>query len=85
MATDPTFTPLEAAAYVKRSPITLAGWRSHGVGPVYLKVGRVVHYRKSDLDAFIVLSQTPIVHRPIIPAQGAGLNAFLPTASLRGA
>ena len=45
-----------AATYVggQDSPIstrTLQRWRLEGDGPVYVKLGRLVRYRKSDLDA----------------------------------
>ncbi len=32
---------------------TLQRQRSDGTGPAYIKVGRLVRYRKSDLDAWI--------------------------------
>jgi predicted DNA-binding transcriptional regulator AlpA len=32
---------------------TLANWRSEGCGPRYLKVGRLVYYRHSDLCAWL--------------------------------
>ena len=38
------------------SPIstrTLQRWRLEGVGPTYVKLGRLVRYRQSDLDAFL--------------------------------
>lgn len=45
-------TTAQAAAYVSRSPRTLEGYRSRGVGPRYhRRDGRVV-YRRSDLDAW---------------------------------
>lgn len=31
----------------------LQAWRSKGVGPVYLKLGRSVRYRREDLEAFM--------------------------------
>jgi hypothetical protein len=34
-------------------PATLRQWRYLGKGPAYVKLGRHVRYRKSDLDAFI--------------------------------
>lgn len=43
-----------AGAYLDISPSTLAGWRSLGQGPAYIKMHGVVRYRKRDLDAFIV-------------------------------
>lgn len=36
-----------------RSPATLQWWRTVGRGPVYVKIGRKVFYRRRDLDAFI--------------------------------
>ena len=35
------------------SPVTLQTWRSRGDGPPFLKVGRLVRYRRSDLDAWL--------------------------------
>jgi excisionase family DNA binding protein len=51
-------TPLldadQAAAYLSVEPATLAIWRSTKRYPLrYIKVGRHVRYRKSDLDAFL--------------------------------
>ena len=47
-----------AAAYIggDNSPIstrTMQRWRLEGVGPTFVKLGRMVRYRKSDLDAFL--------------------------------
>lgn len=47
-----------AASYIggENSPIstrTLQRWRLEGVGPVFVKLGRLVRYRKSDLDRFL--------------------------------
>lgn len=42
-----------AAAYLKLSKQRLEIWRSTGGGPKYIKNGRAVRYRKSDLDAFL--------------------------------
>ncbi len=54
-STDPT-TKLEtprAADYLGLSPTTLETWRVHGKGPRFLKLGRRVLYRVSDLDAYL--------------------------------
>lgn len=32
---------------------TLEGWRIKGIGPRYIKVGRLVRYRITDLDEYI--------------------------------
>lgn len=44
----------QAAEYLGRKPNTLQEWRCKGGGPVYIKSGhRTIHYRKTDLDAWI--------------------------------
>ncbi|MGI6417836.1 MAG: helix-turn-helix domain-containing protein [Thermoguttaceae bacterium] len=44
----------DAAPYCGLRPQTLCAWRSAGRGgPAYLKLGRKVVYRKSDLDAWL--------------------------------
>ena len=48
---DPLYDELEAAAYLKAAPRTLAVWRCTGRYDLpFVKVGRSVRYRKSDLD-----------------------------------
>ena len=46
-------TPREAADYRKASPSTLAKERCTGFGPPFVKMGRSVRYRRSDLDNWI--------------------------------
>lgn len=41
--------PGELAVRLKTSPGTLANWRTRRVGPPYLKSGRSVRYRLSDV------------------------------------
>ena len=44
----------EEASELIRVPVrTLEGWRSHGLGPPFIKFGRHIFYRESDLDAFL--------------------------------
>ena len=43
----------EASTYLKISPRTVQSWRLTGDGPQFVKIGRVVRYRRSDLDAYI--------------------------------
>lgn len=47
----------EAAELIKQTPRTLAVWRCEKKGPRYVKLGRRVFYRRSDIRAF-VLAQT---------------------------
>lgn len=53
-STDPLFTPAEAAAYIGVTENTLSVWRCVGRYNIqFVKVGRLVKYRKSALDAFL--------------------------------
>lgn len=51
--TDRLLTSREAAAYLGRSPGTLANWRCQGRGPAFSGSGPGIRYRKADLDAWI--------------------------------
>ncbi len=46
-------TNSEAAEYLGLKIATLNKWRVYGDGPPFLKVGRLIQYRKSDLDAYL--------------------------------
>lgn len=46
-------TPAEAAKFLNSSPRTLARWRVEGNGPLFVKVGRRVHYRRAHLEAWL--------------------------------
>ena len=48
-------TVSEAAGYLRLSRVRLDKWRSERKGPVFLKVGGRVFYRRSDLDEFLSL------------------------------
>lgn len=43
----------EAAAYLSLQRTTLEAWRCRGGGPRFVKLGRSVRYRSSDLDTWI--------------------------------
>jgi excisionase family DNA binding protein len=47
------YTPDEAADYLRSSPSTLAKFRLNGGGPVFTRIGRVIRYRRSDLDRWM--------------------------------
>ena len=47
------FRTNEAAGYLGLKKCTLEAWRCRGGGPVFLKLGKAVRYRKKDLDAFL--------------------------------
>jgi len=47
------FTTDKAAEYLGLRDTTLEAWRCRGGGPVFLKLGKAVRYRKEDLDKFL--------------------------------
>ena len=52
MQTDILKTP-EAAGYVRLGVPTLERLRLTGEGPIFLKLGKAVRYRKADLDEWL--------------------------------
>ena len=46
-------TTREAATYLGFAQITMAMWRSARTGPQFIRVGRQIRYRRSDLDDFM--------------------------------
>ena len=48
--------PREAAEYLRSSTSTLAKARMHKRGPDFVRIGRAVRYRQSDLDAWMSTS-----------------------------
>lgn len=51
--TQPLLTVEQAALRLGLAVSTLNKWRCHGGGPHYIKMGRAVRYRQSDLDGFV--------------------------------
>jgi hypothetical protein len=50
---EPLLPEDEAARELKVKPQTLGAWRFRGQGPVYIKVGKLVFYRPSDIRAYV--------------------------------
>jgi excisionase family DNA binding protein len=51
------FRPREAAEYLRSSESTLAKKRlNDGDGPPFVRIGRAIRYRRSDLDAWMSAS-----------------------------
>ena len=51
---DPLFTPPQASSYLEVTESTLSVWRCTGRYNIpFVKVGRLVRYKKSALDAFL--------------------------------
>jgi len=51
------YPPEQAAPYLHTPAATLQWWRTKDRGPKYLKIGRKVFYRRTDLDAFIAAGE----------------------------
>src|SRR5262245_45975506 len=48
------YTEKQAAALLEVSVKTLQGWRYKGGGPRFIKMGRLIRYAESDLEAFVL-------------------------------
>ena len=58
---DRMMTRREAAAYLGLRPATLEAWASRGsVNLPFSKLGRLVRYRKRDLDGFIEANRSTV-------------------------
>jgi hypothetical protein len=58
LPSSPMLDPGSAGIYLggREKPIstlTLADWRTKHVGPAHIRVGRLIRYRQSDLDAWL--------------------------------
>ncbi|MDQ1201079.1 hypothetical protein QE449_001697 [Rhodococcus sp. SORGH_AS303] len=53
LAPSPLATPKEAAAFLRTSPNALSQMRYRGEGPTYVRTGRRILYRLSDLQAYV--------------------------------
>lgn len=54
---DELLTSPETAAYLKVPERTLNDWRYRKIGPPFLRVGRHVRYRRSDVDEWLNTNQ----------------------------
>jgi hypothetical protein len=55
----PLFTERQAAQYLIRSVSSLRRDRKRGTGPGFLRIGRSLRYRKSELDRYICACGIP--------------------------
>jgi excisionase family DNA binding protein len=56
--------PREAAEYLRSSTSTLAKARMYKRGPLFVRIGRAVRYRQSDLDAWMSASVAQQTEKP---------------------
>jgi excisionase family DNA binding protein len=50
---DNLLTTDQAAALVRVKPATLKIWRMKGAGPAFIKVGRLVRYRRATVEKWL--------------------------------
>lgn len=50
---EPLMPPNEVGAQVGKTEAALAQWRYLGIGPKFIKLGRSVRYRRSDVEAWL--------------------------------
>ncbi|MFC3300204.1 Predicted transcriptional regulator [Arthrobacter agilis] len=50
---DRIYTPAELGSKLNKTPASLAQWRYMGMGPKFVKIGRAVRYRESDINAWL--------------------------------
>jgi excisionase family DNA binding protein len=62
MITEKYLKPSEAAEVLRSSKSTLAKLRLSGAGPAFVRIGRAIRYRKSDLDCWMNESTSSISH-----------------------
>lgn len=58
---DKLLTPEEVSIHYFRGVVpitTLQFWRTRGEGPCFVKVGRRVFYRRSDIEAFVDMGRS---------------------------
>jgi Helix-turn-helix domain len=46
---DKLLTEIQAADLLRMSSRTLQAWRGQGVGPLFIRAGRAIRYRRSDV------------------------------------
>lgn len=66
-------TPQQAADFLQKPVLTLKRWRAEGNGPTYIRIGRDVRYKESDLLAYIDEHTHVSTVREIMEATGVSL------------
>ena len=63
-------TQEEAAAFLHKSLRVLRFWRTAGIGPAFVKLGKTILYNRSDLIAYV---RSNTVHLPCEPRKTVAL------------
>lgn len=78
-------TPAETAAILRISLGTLANWRTRHPCPLpFVKLGRLVRYRRDDVDSFSGLVEDAAREELEVSAAGAKSSASLPKTTVAG-
>lgn len=72
---DALLTEVEAADLLRMSERTLQAWRTQARGPTFVRAGRAIRYRRSDLLAWI--------EAHIVPVEGIPPRAAPPDGGTR--
>lgn len=56
--TDEALNPRQAARYLGCQDSTLRAWRASGFGPGFYRLGRLIRYRRAELDRWITANST---------------------------
>jgi predicted DNA-binding transcriptional regulator AlpA len=65
---EPLIPPEEVAAVLHVETPTLTAWRHRGQGPRYVRVGKLVFYRSSDIRQWLNTRVTEPVRRHVVSA-----------------
>ena len=81
-------TIIQAAAYIGCKPATLRAWKAQARGPQYFRAGRLIRYRRTDLDEWIldqIAIPTPTISKPKdsdTAVSESGTSASTPASSI---
>jgi predicted DNA-binding transcriptional regulator AlpA len=74
---DALLTEVEAADLLRMSERTLQAWRGQGRGPAFVRAGRAIRYRRSDLAIWIEAHVVPLDKvSPPPPSHAASSQQF---------
>ena len=73
-------TPTLAEEFQTSEP-TIVSWRQNGTGPDYIRVGRLIRYRRSDVDRWL---EENTQHQSPLPETKYAPTAAVPTNRIRG-
>lgn len=62
----------EVADLVRVHPATVRRWRAEGIGPRFVRAGRLVRYRRADVDAWLSRGAGSQEVAGVVAARGAG-------------